>query len=344
MLCVWSNRMRTPLLSICIATYNRANFIGETLESIIPQLTDEVEIIIVDGASPDNTKVVVQNYQKKCPALRYFCLPEKGGVDKDYCKAVDYALGEYCWLFTDDDLFLPGTLAVVLQHIKNAYSLVVVNVRAMNTDFSEVLIPGMLAIDYDEIIAPADLENLFIKSASFLSFIGAVVIRRSLWIERNAEDYWGTEFVHVGVIFQAPLPESVLLVATPLVSIRYGNAQWTSRAFNIWMMKWPRLLWSFPAVSGRAKQLVMPREPWRNLKEILYYRAIGAFCFKDFVAISQQNATAWWWRFIALTIAITPGILVNTVCRLLFSIIRKNSKKMVAYDLAHSRFSLFKEN
>ena len=41
--------MTQPLLSICIATYNRARFIGETLDSIIPQVTPAVEIVIVDG-------------------------------------------------------------------------------------------------------------------------------------------------------------------------------------------------------------------------------------------------------------------------------------------------------
>ena len=51
--------MTSPLLSICIATHNRADYIGETLDSIIPQLTDEVEIVVVDGASTDATRTVM---------------------------------------------------------------------------------------------------------------------------------------------------------------------------------------------------------------------------------------------------------------------------------------------
>jgi abequosyltransferase len=332
--------MKTLLLSICIATYNRANYIGETLESIIPQITDAVEIVIVDGASTDSTCDVVRAYQEKCSALRYIILPEKGGVDQDYCRAVEYARGEYCWLFPDDDLFMPGAVAKILAHLKNGYSLVVVNSRAMNSDFTRVLNPVMLAIDADEVIKTADQENLFARAVSFLSFIGAVVIRRSLWMERNSKAYWGTEFVHVGVIFQEPLPGPALLVAEPLITIRYGNAQWTSRAFNIWMIKWPHLLWSFQGVSDRTKKLVMPREPWRNLKEIIYYRAIGAFGYKEFVSLAQQNVTPWWWKIGALCSAILPGTVVNTVCKILFSLVRKDGKKMVAYDLAHSRYSL----
>jgi glycosyltransferase involved in cell wall biosynthesis len=65
--------MTTPLLSICIATYNRADYIGETLDSIIPQLTDNVELLVVDGASTDNTEDVVRTYTD--PRIRYVRLP-----------------------------------------------------------------------------------------------------------------------------------------------------------------------------------------------------------------------------------------------------------------------------
>ena len=124
--------MKTPLLSICIATYNRAGFIGETLDSIIRQLTDEVEIVVVDGASTDATRTVMERYAADCPGLRYIRLPEKGGIDQDFCKAVEYARGEYCWLFPDDDLFKPGAVQRVLDELRNSYSLVIVNAEVMD--------------------------------------------------------------------------------------------------------------------------------------------------------------------------------------------------------------------
>ena len=65
-------------LAICIATLNRGAFIGETLESIIRQATDEVEIVVVDGASTDNTEEVVRGFQQRWPRLNYLRLPEKG--------------------------------------------------------------------------------------------------------------------------------------------------------------------------------------------------------------------------------------------------------------------------
>ena len=51
-------------LTIAITTRNRAEFIGQTLESIIPQLAEDVELLILDGASTDGTPGVVAEYQR----------------------------------------------------------------------------------------------------------------------------------------------------------------------------------------------------------------------------------------------------------------------------------------
>ena len=114
-------------LSICIATYNRAEYIGETLESILPQLTNAVEIVVVDGASTDHTENVVRHYSESCCNIRYVRLAAKGGVDKDYNLTVEYAKGDYCWLFTDDDILNPGAIQAVIAELDNNHPLIIVN-------------------------------------------------------------------------------------------------------------------------------------------------------------------------------------------------------------------------
>ena len=135
----------TPKLSVCIATLNRGAFIGATLDSIISQATDEVEVVIVDGASTDNTPDVVQNYQQKFPRLTYVRLPQKGGVDKDYDRTVEAATGEYCWLMSDDDVLKFGAIAAVLAAIQQGHDLIVVNAEVRGPDMIEVVEPSRLA-------------------------------------------------------------------------------------------------------------------------------------------------------------------------------------------------------
>src|ERR1700722_1620055 len=97
-------------LSICIPTYNFGEFIGETLESILPQIVDGVEVVVLDGGSTDETQAVVGAFQARCPALQYYHRDERGGIDLDMALTVELARGKYCWLFSSDDLMRPGAV------------------------------------------------------------------------------------------------------------------------------------------------------------------------------------------------------------------------------------------
>jgi glycosyltransferase involved in cell wall biosynthesis len=179
------NAMTKPLLSICIATYNRAEYIGETLESIIPQITDEAEIVIVDGASTDDTGNVVKRYVEGCRQINYILFPSKGGVDQDFCKAVEFAKGEYCWLFSDDDLLKPDAISTILKEAIKGYSLIVVNAQVMTSDFSKIIEKKRLLIDTNEVFSCSEIERLFNRTVEYMSFIGCVVINRDLWMQRE---------------------------------------------------------------------------------------------------------------------------------------------------------------
>jgi abequosyltransferase len=314
--------MTGPRLFICIATYNRAAYIGQTLESIIPQLTDEVGVVIVDGASTDDTANVVKRYVDVCPKIRYVRLPSKGGVDQDYCKAVELTQGEYCWLFADDDLLRPGAINAVLNEIPKGYDLIVVNAQVMNSDFSKVLENKRIQIDANETYSESQLEQLFNRAVSYMSFIGGVVIKRELWLQREKERYFGTEFVHVGVIFQATLPAGALVIAEPYIAIRLGNAQWTPRAFEIWMFKWPNLLCSFDNISEQARREYRQTQSWGRLRNIITYRAMGGYSLKGYKKWFASNNLSLWWRLVVLLIAVMPACCVNLFMLSYFKMMR----------------------
>lgn len=304
-------------LSICIATLNRGAFIGQTLESIVSQVTDEVEIVIVDGASTDNTPEVVASFAARFPRLNYVRLPQKGGVDRDYDRTVVAAQGEYCWLMSDDDLLKPGALAAVLAAAAGGYSLIVVNAEVRGPDMVEVVEPSRLTLAADRVYPPAAAEQLLADTATYMSFIGAVVIRREVWLSRERERYFGLEFIHMGVIHQAPLPGAALALAHPWIIIRHGNAQWTTRYFKIWMFNWPELIWSFDHYSAAARRAVVPHEPWRRPKILLTLKAKGSLTPRDYeTTLAQRLAGPR--RWLVKLLAHTPGCLVNLPVLLFF--------------------------
>ena len=332
-----SETITLPKLSICIASYNRGKFIGETLDSILCQMlpnVELVELVVLDGASPDNTADVMTGYVSRYPAIRYIREQENSGIDRDYDKAVAYAKGEYCWLMTDDDLLRPGALSRVLTELDKDIDLVVVNTDVKNANLSKLLNASLFNMSSDKTFGIGDGEQLFQDTAQGLSFIGCVIIRRDFWLSRNRESYYGTLFIHVGVIFQSPSVEKAIFIAEPLLTIRYGNAAWTSRGFEIWMFKWPQLVWSFNDYFDSSKAIVHPQEPWRRIGLLGFYRAIGGYGITEYRNFIAQRVPGFR-RIPYLLIAIFPAMLMNSVISL-YCLLISNKTPYGMYSLVRS--------
>ena len=298
-------------LSICIATRNRGDFIGDTLRSIVEQWDERIEIVVVDGASSDNTESVVTEWSQRQPDIRYVKLAKNGGVDRDFDIAVEHAVGDYCWLMSDDDLVMPGALRTVLSAIEKGYSLIVINSEVRNFDFTKLLDHNRLRFDGDRIYTSAEFGRLFEEVSAYLTYIGAVIIRREIWLSRDRVTYYGSWFIHVGVIFQQVLPNDTLVIAKPLVSIRFGNAQWRPKEFHIRMICWTDLVWSLPAISESLRLKCYRREPWRSVKSLVFFRAKGTYDLNDYRKWIRPRVSRRWDKFKAIGVALIPGPIAN---------------------------------
>ena len=321
-----------PRLSICIATFKRGAFIVETLDSIVSQLSDDVELLVVDGASPDDTAEVMARYVEAHPQVRYFRQSENGGVDGDYDNAVGYARGDYCWLMPDDDLMLPGAVVRVLEEIASGVDLVVVNAEVHTVDFSRKLSAGLLPAEGPS--AYEDAELLFRDTGRYLSFIGGVVVRREFWLSRERTRHYGTLFIHVGTLFQAPPVRLARVIREPLLAIRFGNAMWTARGFEIWMKKWPRLVWSFEHFSAAARKSVSSAEPFREVRQLVLYRALGGYSLEVFRSGLTDDLKGRE-RWLARLVAASPSSLMNAICTS-YCLLKPQQTRMGLYNLAQS--------
>jgi glycosyltransferase involved in cell wall biosynthesis len=98
----------TPLVSVVMATYNRAAYIADAIRSVQDQAYDSVEIIIADDGSTDGTPEIVSQFGR---AVTYLQLPHRGQPAATRNAALETAKGEYVAFLDSDDLFLPGRLA-----------------------------------------------------------------------------------------------------------------------------------------------------------------------------------------------------------------------------------------
>ncbi|MEI8300721.1 MAG: glycosyltransferase family 2 protein, partial [Chlamydiota bacterium] len=104
-------------LTIAIPTYNRAAFLIETLESIIPQMTSRVDLVISDNGSQDNTIEVVAKYQSLYPRIKLCRFSHNQGIDANIVNCLNNAFGDYVFFFSDDDLLMPESIKVILDTI-----------------------------------------------------------------------------------------------------------------------------------------------------------------------------------------------------------------------------------
>lgn len=307
-------------ISICIATRNRADFLAPTLDSLLKQTGSGVEIVVVDGASTDHTQNVVAERVLQHPSLKYFRQQENSGVDGDYDKAVVYAKGDYCWLISDDDLPIEGAVGRILEMCRDNPVALVVDAEVHSSDYSVRLLERRLKFSGLRLYAPSEMSALLADCGDALTFIGALVIRREVWLSRDRRRYFGSEFVHVGVLFQAPLPGSVVVVGEPMLRIRYGVGNWEKRAFEVWMLKWPALIWSFEHLAVESRQAVVAPFPWRNAQKLFLFKAKGWYSWQSFLSHVLPMRQSMIYKVPALLVALFPGYLAFLVVKMVLAL------------------------
>ena len=104
--------MNSPLVSIIIPTYNRANFLRETLNSILTQTYKNWECIVVDDRSTDNTNQIVSNYIEQDERFKFYVRPcnrlRGGNAARNY--GFEKSQGDYIQWFDSDDIMFPDYL------------------------------------------------------------------------------------------------------------------------------------------------------------------------------------------------------------------------------------------
>ena len=99
------------LISTVVPTFNRAAFLEEVLPSVLEQKVENMELIVVDDGSQDNTEEIVSRFS----SVIYFCLPENRGVSFARNYGVRKTSGRYICFLDSDDQWLSGKLSAQLE-------------------------------------------------------------------------------------------------------------------------------------------------------------------------------------------------------------------------------------
>lgn len=97
-------------VSVIIPTYNRARFLPDAVKSILAQNYDNLEIIIVDDNSDDNTTEVVTKLKEQCPDIRFYINERSMGPSGSRNTGIQKSTGNYLAFLDSDDVWLEGHL------------------------------------------------------------------------------------------------------------------------------------------------------------------------------------------------------------------------------------------
>lgn len=249
----------------------------ELLLSLLPQSSEEVEIVVVDGASEDDTVTVLAELKAQGLPLRYHTLRANGGMDRDFIRAADMAKGGYIWFTGDDDIFNSGAVGVVLAEIKrNHPSLLVVNYEVADINLSRVIDTNRLQVVESQHRISADLDEVFSRFGYAMSYIGSTVLAREVWHSFQPESFIGSYFIHLGAAFTSPLPMGVSIVHLPAIRIRSGDASWQKNSFEIWNEKWPTLVSRLHSLSASYRAEFAKEWSRNEFRRLLWLKAVGA--------------------------------------------------------------------
>jgi len=181
------------LLSICIPTFNRAQYLKNTLNNIIEQkkFSESCEIIISDNNSTDKTRDVGEYFSEKYENVRYYCNETNIGAERNFLKLLNYGQGKYLKLHNDRACFYENKLNELVEYLEHI-------------DHSVIfLLNGHTKHKNNEIIECQNF-NAFVQIVSFWStWMAGIIFKNSDYMNLKEKDRAiGSELLQTDIMFR----------------------------------------------------------------------------------------------------------------------------------------------
>jgi len=161
-------------ISVIIPTYNRKNLIENAITSVLNQTYKNLEVLIIDDGSTDNTKEIIDKFSDK--RVKYIKLKENLGSSNARNIGIKMATGKYISFQDSDDIFYPNKLEFQINNLINKKSVL---------DFCKIKVIFNSSLQY--IIPHEYQENNIIQGNIFSELIKGVnfISTQSILIKKN---------------------------------------------------------------------------------------------------------------------------------------------------------------
>ena len=184
-----------PLLTIAIPTYNGGRTIRNMLNLLLPQCKDQVEIIISDNCSTDDTQEIIKNFKHNWEIINYHRNEINIGPDANFLQCMKMANGTFTWLVSDDDIVFEGAVIKILQFLKahKNVGLVYLTTRDFRGTYTDIDSCSVHKPEVNEDLCTRDKTEFMRYAGSYWGFMSSYLCNTKKFREiHNPEVYFGT--------------------------------------------------------------------------------------------------------------------------------------------------------
>lgn len=110
----------SPLVTVLCSCYNHQNFVCESIQSVLNQSYKNIQLIVIDDCSNDNSKAVIEQFITNYPAIAFIKNETNLGLTKSVTNALKLAKGSYFIDLAADDLLLPNCIEIQINSFKTS--------------------------------------------------------------------------------------------------------------------------------------------------------------------------------------------------------------------------------
>lgn len=154
----------TPLVSVCVTTYNHEHYIAQAIESVLGQRTTfAVEVVVGEDCSTDNTLAICREYEKNYPdRVRVVASESNIGMHRNYRRTIEACRGKYIAMLDGDDWFSDmDKLQIQVEQLeKSGAAMCYTRSERRGEDGSSVIYPeGALHTSFEDMLRLNTAEN-----------------------------------------------------------------------------------------------------------------------------------------------------------------------------------------
>ena len=195
---------KSPLVSICIPTYNGYPFISYLINELLASPRSDFEVVVSDDCSKDQTWEYLQSLGNKDSRLKCFRNQNNLGMDINFSHSASLATGQYVWLCGQDDLIFHKGIDAVVDRllVEPDIDFIYLNhTKIQEGDSASKRIEPVISSEHVDGIGLVD----FLRHTEALlpTFLPIYILRKALWDGVDVSRYYGTSYCQVGVFLES---------------------------------------------------------------------------------------------------------------------------------------------